>query len=486
MSATGTTIPLFIDGEERPSSNGATFPVVSPSSHATLYACANASEQDAAQAVAAASAAFPAWSKTKPAARRAILLKAADLMQAQASVLMEAIMQETGAHEGYATFDVHTATEHIRGAAGLLSGISGMVPVCQEDGRSAMVLKEPYGVILSIAPWNAPYILGTRSLVFPIAAGNTVILKGSELSPRCCYHLARIFKEAGLPAGVLNILYTTREDSPAITTQLIEAPAVRKISFTGSTTVGSIIAATAGRALKPCLLELGGKGNAIVLDDADVELAAMQCAVGAFLHAGQICMSTERIIVQRDIIERFRPALQHAAAGFAPADAPAMVLALEQGVARNKNLVENAVGCGAKVIHGDHTVGEIHPESGKASATRLRPIIVEGVTREMDMYSVESFGPSVSLIIVDTEDEAIRVANDSEYGLNSAVFTKDLARGLRVAKRMDTGSIHINSMSVHDEAALPHGGFKSSGWGKFNGEWGLNEFLRLKTITFQE
>ncbi|KAF7332267.1 Clathrin assembly protein [Mycena kentingensis (nom. inval.)] len=479
-----TTVPLLVNGREKVSSS--TFPVVSPISHKPLHASSCASSEDTALAIAAASAAFIEWKKTKPIARRNILLKAADLLIENTEILKDAMMQETGSGVPFAMFNVNTAAELIRDTAGRIGGIAGSIPTAQEDGTSALVLKEPYGVVLSIAPWNAPYILGTRSIIYPIAAGNTVVLKGSELSPRCFYHLGRIFTEAGLPPGVLNVIYTSREDSPAITTQLVDAPAIRKINFTGSTVVGSIIAAAAGRALKPCLMELGGKGAAVVLDDADIDLAAFQCTLGAFLHTGQICMSTERIIVQRSILETFRAALQKSVAGFSPVDAPAPVVAQALTVAKNKALIADAASKGAKVIVGDHTVDEPHPETGEASATRLRPIVVEGVTKDMDLYNTESFGPSVSLIIVDTEEDAIQVANDSEYGLNSAVFTKDLARGLRVAKRLDSGSIHINSMSVHDEAPLPHGGVKNSGWGRFNGNWGLDEFLRLKTITFKE
>ncbi|KAJ7102781.1 Aldehyde/histidinol dehydrogenase [Mycena epipterygia] len=478
------TVPFLINGEDKTSAS--TFPVESPVSHTTIWSCSSASSADADAAVSAASAAFPIWSKTKPAARRTILLKAADLLDERVDELKAAMHHETGALDFFGGFNVMTAAEFIRDAAGKCSAIVGSIPICQDEGTSALVLKEPYGVVLAMAPWNAPYILGVRSVLYPLAAGNTCVLKGSELSPRCFYHIGRAFTDAGLPAGALNIIYTTRQESPAIANQLIAAPAVKKINFTGSTGVGAIIAAAAGRALKPCLMELGGKAAAIVLDDADLELAAMQCTLGAFVHAGQICMSTERILVHADVIDKFRPALQKALRGFAPATEPAPVLVQGVAVARNKALVEDALGKGATLLHGDHTADEAHPETGAPSDTRLRPLVVEGVTPEMSMYTDESFGPSVSLIVVASEDEAVAIANDSDYGLNNAVFTKDLARGLRVARRLECGAVHINSMSVHDEANLPHGGAKGSGWGRFNGQWGIEEFLRFKTVTFKE
>jgi acyl-CoA reductase-like NAD-dependent aldehyde dehydrogenase len=271
-------------------------------------------------------------------------------------------------------------------------------------------------------------------VLFPLAAGNTCVLKGSELSPRCFHNIGRVFTDAGLPPGALNIIYSARADSPALTTQLINAPPIKKINFTGSTAIGSVIASLAGKALKPCLMELGGKAAAIVLDDADLEHAAMQCTLGAFVHAGQVCMSTERILVHAAVLDTFRPALQAAVARFAPPGGPACVLAQSAGVARNRALVEDAVGKGARLLHGD-------PAAEEAHATELRPMVVEGVTRDMKLYTEESFGPSVSVIAVKDEDEAVAIANESDYGLNSAIFTRDLARGLRVAKRLECGCV---------------------------------------------
>ncbi|KAJ7678760.1 salicylaldehyde dehydrogenase [Mycena rosella] len=451
------TIPLLINGQYKTSTT--TFPVESPVSHTTLWSCSSASSADVDAALAAASAAFPIWSKTKPAVRRTILLKAADLLEERAEELKDHMNQETGSVGPFADFNVSLAVEAIRDVAGRCSAIMGSIPTCQEEGTSALILKEPFGVVLGIAAWNAPYPLGIRACLFPIAAGNTCILKGSELSPRCFEHIGRLFTDAGLPAGV---------------------------NFTGSSAVGALIAAAAGRALKPCLMELGGKASAIVLDDADLELAAMQCTLGAFMHSGQICMSTERILVHAAVVDKFRPALQKAVAGFLPAGGPAPVLVQGPAVFRNRALVADALSKGATLLTGDPEADEPHPETGAPSATRLRPLVVDGVTPAMALYRDESFGPSVSIITVADDDEAVAIANDTEYGLSAAVFTKDLGRGLRVARRIESGAVHINSNSVHDEAMLPHGGAKSSGWGRFNAQWGIEEFLRIKTVTFQE
>ena len=305
-----------------------------------------------------------------------------------------------------------------------------------------------------------------------------MVFKASEVSPRSLGVVGTVFREAGLPDGVLNIIQHHPEDAATVTKALIEHPAVKKINFTGSTAVGRIIAKLAGENLKPVLLELGGKAPAIVLEDADLKLAAQACALGAFMHSGQICMSTERILVEKSISTKFADELKGAIEAIFPSSGEALVLVSSVGVKKNKALLADAKKKGAEVLYGDINAEE-------AQAERMRPVVVKGVKKGMDLYYNESFGPTVSFIEVENEQEAIKVANDTEYGLSSAVFTKDLARGLRIAKRIESGAVHINAMSVHDEPSLPHGGAKASGWGRF-GSGGLEEWVRTKTITFQK
>lgn len=278
-----------------------------------------------------------------------------------------------------------------------------------------------------------------RAALYPLAAGNTCILKGSELCPRTWWAIGSALSEAGLPAGVLNILVHRPEDAAQVTTALIEDPAIKKINFTGSTAVGRIIASTAGKNLKPVLLELGGKASAIVLEDANLQTAAVQCALGAFLHAGQICMSSERILVHKDIKPQFLEAFKGAVEGIFGGDNPAPILIAAPGVEKNKKLIANAVQNGAKIVQGDHEKDELHPETKEPSATRMRPIIVDGVNKNMELFHTESFGPSVSVIEISSDAEAIEIANDTEYGLSGAVFTENLARGLRIAKQIESG-----------------------------------------------
>ncbi|KFY94548.1 hypothetical protein V501_01902 [Pseudogymnoascus sp. VKM F-4519 (FW-2642)] len=442
------TVPAHINGLELPLSS--TFDVHSPSTSALLHRSSSATVADALSAVTAAQAAFPAWRDLPPGAKRDIFLKAASIFKSRAEELTKYMVDETGSDAGWAALNVNFVTDMLVDTAGRISSLKGDFPMTADPETSAIVYREPYGVILAIAPWNAPYILGIRAIALALAAGNTAILKAPELSPRCTWAISSCFHLAGLPPGVLNTFAHSTASAPAVTQALISDPRVRKINFTGSTAVGRIIAEAAGRALKPVLLELGGKAPAIVWSDCDVELAAAECAKGAFMNSGQICMSTERILVHKDIAGRFAERLGEKVREMFGVG----VLVSRAGVEKNARLVADAVGKGAEVV-----VGKIGEEGG----TRMAPIVVRGVTEAMELYSTESFGPSVSVIEVETEEEALRIANDTEYGLSAAVFTEDLRRGLRLARGIESGAVHINGMTVHDETALPHGGWKNSG-----------------------
>lgn len=283
-------------------------------------------------------------------------------------------------------------------------------------------------------------------------------LKASELSPGTHHFIGKIFKDAGFPPGVCNVIQHRREDAPGVVEQLIAHPATRKINFTGSTPVGSIIAKLAGQHLKPVLLELGGKAPQIVLEDADLEKAAQTAVIGAWAHVtplwecanwkqGQICMSTERIIVQRSVADKFREALLNAAKNLAGMSGPN---AMESTVTKVQSLVDDAIKKGAKLAFGENKL-----KSGKQ---HLNQMLVASVTPNMDIYHTETFGPVSTLIEVDTIEEAIQVANDTEYGLSASIFSKDLSKAIQIARRIESGAVHINGNTVHDENSLPHGG----------------------------
>ncbi|CAG7924480.1 unnamed protein product [Penicillium olsonii] len=469
-------IPLLINGESVTTPK--TFPIISPYTNTKIWESSSASPDDALRAVEAANAAFPSWSATKPTVRRDILLKAADLLEARLDTNASYMRQEMGADVGAsAGFVVPLAIRMLRDIAGRITSICGSVPVVETEGQSAIVYKEAMGVILGIVPWNAPYVFGIRSAACALAAGNTTILKSSELTPRCYWAIGQAFQDAGLPDGCLNVIHCAAEDAPAVVNAMVEHEAVRKVNFTGSTAVGRKIARTCGANLKPCLMELGGKNSSIVCEDADLGVAVQGVLAGAFLNSGQICMATDRILVHASIADAFTAALQGALGGAQASDPPTLVNVASK--ARVEALISGAVGAGAHFISGSDS-------NGASEGVRLAPAVLGGVREDMAVWQEESFASVAAVMPFDSEEEAIRLANSSGYGLSASVFTEDLRKGLRMAKRIQSGAVHINSMTIHDEPALPHGGVKNSGWGRFNTDEGLNEFLVSKSVTWMD
>ncbi|KAJ5591900.1 uncharacterized protein N7459_002269 [Penicillium hispanicum] len=475
-----TSVPLLINGkEEFPSS---TFDVISPYTNKPCWRAAAATPHDAIRAIEAADAAFPAWSQTKPAVRRDILLKAADLLEERQETHAEYMRTEMGADVGASQgFVVPLAIRMLREIASRATSICGSVPVVETEGQSAMVFKEPMGVILGIVPWNAPYVFGIRSAACALAAGNTTILKSSELAPCCYWAIGRAFEDAGLPAGCLNIISCHPLDASEVVNAMIEHPAVRKINFTGSTAVGRKVASSCGQNLKPCLMELGGKNSSIVCADADMQTAVQGVLAGAFLNSGQICMATDRILVHSSIAFAFVDALRKALTAGVDASALPPTLINTGSKMRVDALIMNAVTEGAHFISG--SVDMTYPAD---SGVHMAPTIIGGVREGMPLWQEEAFAPVAACMVFETEDEAIRLANGSGYGLSASVFTEDLRRGLAMAKRIQSGAVHINSMTIHDEPVLPHGGVKNSGWGRFNAAEGMNEFLVAKSVTWMD
>lgn len=467
------TVPFIINGEERFAKD--TFEVTAPATGEIVHLCGVATESEASAAVEAAAAAGPAWRDATPSFRRDTLLKAAEVMDKRRPELEQYLVDETGQPHSWAVFNLNVTVDMIKDTAGRIGTLAGSVPQPADPGTSAMIWREPYGVVLAITPWNAPYILGTRAFLFPIAVGCTVVLKGSEFAPRIMHALTSVFHEAGLPKGVLNFISTNPANARAVTEALIANPLVKKVNFTGSTAVGRIIGKLAGQHLKPVVLELGGKAPAIIWEDANLDLAAECCSLGAFLNSGQVCMSTERIIVHKKVSEAFQTKFKDAVSNMWP---EALVHINPQAVEKNRRLVQDAAVKGASILNGDINTDE-------SWTTRMKPTVIAHVTPEMDIYKQESFGTTVSILEVDSEEEALRIANDTEYGLAAAVFTEDLRLGFRFAKNIETGAVHVNNMTIHDEAVLPHGGAKASGHGRFNASAGLDEYLRTKTVTWR-
>ncbi|WP_439573523.1 aldehyde dehydrogenase [Phreatobacter sp.] len=472
-------VNLMIDSREIGAADGRTFDRLDPLTGAVATRAAAATVADAVAAVDAAQAAFPAWSETGPNERRAKLNAAADLMAARAGEFADAMMAETGSTKGWGMFNVMLAAGMLREAAAMTTQITGDVIPTDKPHNLALAMRQPVGVILGIAPWNAPVILGVRAIAMPLACGNTVVLKASEQCPATHQLIGTVMRDAGFPPGVVNVVTNAPADAGKLVETLIAHRAVKRVNFTGSTRVGRIIAETAARYLKPALLELGGKAPLVILDDADLDEAVNAAAFGAFMNQGQICMSTERIVVQETIADAFVEKFAAKARALPHGDPRSGNVVLGSIVSRDaavrvKGLVDEATQKGAVLASGGSLDGTIMPAT-----------ILDKVTPAMRIYGEESFGPVVTIVRVKDEEEAIRIANDTEYGLSAAVFSRDIPRALRVARRIESGICHINAPTVHDEPQMPFGGVKASGYGRFGGKAGIDAFTELRWITIQ-
>lgn len=472
-------ISLLIGGEHRAASNGATFNRLNPLDGTVATAAPAATVVDAKAAVDAAAKAFPAWAATSPGERRTLLIKAAHALEAKTADFSAVMAAETGASGLWAGFNVHLAADMLIEAAALTTQINGQVIPSNVSGSLAMAVRQPAGVVLGMAPWNAPVILAVRAIAVPLACGNTVVLKGSELCPATHGLIIQALQEAGLPKGVVNFVTNAPADAAEVVEAMVAHPAVRRINFTGSTHVGRIIAGMCAKYLKQSVLELGGKAPLLVLDDADIDAAVSGAIFGAFANSGQICMSTERIVVDNKVADEFVAKFAARAASLPlgdPRKGPVVLgsVVSMSTVERCNALIDDAIAKGAKLVCG-----------GKAENTLMPATIIDFVTPEMRIYNEETFGPVKAIVRIDGEDAAVACANDNPFGLSAAVFTRDVARGWRVAQRIESGICHVNGPTVHDEAQMPFGGVKGSGWGRFGGQAGIEAFTELRWITIQ-
>lgn len=479
LESSMNAINLLIGGKSRPATGHAAYQCRNPISGEVASTVSAATVEDAIRAADAAAAAFPAWSALGPSERRARLNKAADILASRAEEFTQLMMAEVGATAGWAGFNVMLAASMLREAAAMTTQISGEVIPTDKPDNLAMAFRQPVGVVLGIAPWNAPVILGVRAVAMPLACGNTVVLKASEMSPGVHHLIGTCLSEAGLGDGVVNVVTNAPQDAQVIVEALIGHTAVRRINFTGSTRVGRIIAQMAAKHLKRVLLELGGKAPLVILDDADLDEAVNAAAFGAFMNQGQICMSTERIVIDEKVADAFIEKFVAKAKSLPCGDPRKGNVVLgslvgELPAQRVNSLIGDAIAKGAVIAAG-----------GVAPGTILPATIVDRVTPAMRIYGEETFGPIVTVVRVSGVEEAVRVANDTEYGLAAAVFGRDIARALGVAKRIDSGICHINAPTVHDEPQMPFGGTKASGYGRFGGKAAIDEFTELRWITIQ-
>ncbi|MFF0727026.1 aldehyde dehydrogenase family protein [Streptomyces sp. NPDC004134] len=470
---------LRIGGRDVPAASERTTEDFDPYTGEVCATVAAAGADDVARAVGAAEAAFADWAATGPAARRRVFRRAADLLESRADEAVALMAREVGATGPWARFNVGLAAEFLRETAAAMSRPHGEVLATNEEGALSLALREPLGVVAAFAPWNAPLILGTRAVAAALGAGNTVVLKASEQAPLCGgLFVGEVLCEAGFPDGAVNVLTNDPEDAAAVGSALIADERVRAVNFTGSTETGRTVGALAARHLKPALLELGGKNAIVVLADADVDHAVDAAAFGAFHNSGQICMSGDRILVHASLAAEFTEKLAAKAAGLPAGDPrdPGTVLGplISPAAARRvAALVADAVARGATVRAG-----------GGAPAGALYPAtVLTGVPQEAALYEEEAFGPVVSVAAFADDDEAVALANATNRGLTCGILTENGTHGLRVARRIRTGIVHVGDQSIADEPTAPFGGVGASGFGRFGGRWGLEAFSNTRWVT---
>jgi acyl-CoA reductase-like NAD-dependent aldehyde dehydrogenase len=470
---------LYINGEWVAPKNKAEFPVYNPANGEVWTSVADAGRSEARSAIAAAKEAQPAWAAMPHSQRARLLSKAGDILERRQKEFQEALVDEGGAWIGKTMFETGYSAGVYRAAAAAAYQVNGEV-LPSEHGKLSLVLREPLGVVSVISPWNFPLILSSRGFAVGLAVGNTIVLKPSEETPVSGGLLiAEVLEEAGFPKGVFNVVTCSRENVEEVGDELIANPAVRGISFTGSTAVGRQVAAKAGSLLKKCCVELGGKDALIVLDDADIERAVNAATFGAFMHQGQICMSVERVIVHRAVVEEFTEHFVANARKLKVGNPREMANCIgpiinKKQLDKIRDHVDDAVARGAKVLCG-----------GRSDGPYFQPTVLTNVSPDMKVFREETFGPVAPIITADSVDHAVELANDSEYGLSAGIMTRNEERGLDIARRLRTGMAHVNDSPVNDEPHVPFGGVGASGLGRHGGRLGIDQFTELRWITLE-
>jgi acyl-CoA reductase-like NAD-dependent aldehyde dehydrogenase len=467
---------LFIDGEWVPSSTNTVLDDINPATGEVYARVHQASAADLERAIAAAYRAKDSWGSTLANQRETILLKAADILEQRIPEVAEVLMDEAGSVFGKAMFEASFVVNLLRSAAGECRRIVGETIPSDSPGVFSMSVRRPLGVIAGIAPFNFPFLLATKKVALALAAGNTFVLKPATYTPVTALKIAEIFEAAGLPKGVLNVVPV---QGSVLGNTFVADPRIRMVTFTGSTEVGKQLAAEAGKHLKRITLEMGGKSPLIVLRDADLDYAARAAAFGIFLHQGQVCMANSRLIVEAPVFDAFCDKLVAKAKTYQvgnPRDPHTVigpVIDRKQCGVLDRH-VQDAVAHGARLLMG-----------GKNEGSFYQPTILAGVTQQMLVFREESFGPVVSVIRAADSEEALKLANDSCFGLSAAVITNDLQKAFDLSLRLESGMVHVNDCTLMDEPHVPFGGVKDSGFGREGGHYSMDEMTELKWITVQ-
>ncbi|GAA4213404.1 NAD-dependent succinate-semialdehyde dehydrogenase [Actinocatenispora rupis] len=467
---------LFVGGRWRDASGGRTFPVTDPATGAELCAVADATPEDGMAALDAAAAAQDGWARTAPRERGEILRRAYQMLVDRTDELALLMTLEMGKPLAEAAGEIAYAAEFFRWFAEEAVRIDGGYASAPNGAARMLVLKVPVGPAVLVTPWNFPMAMGTRKIGPAVAAGCTMVLKPAEQTPLCSLALAQILADAGLPDGVLNVVTTS--DPGGVVGPLLADGRVRKLSFTGSTEVGRHLLGQAAQHVVRTSLELGGNAPFLVFDDADLDAAVDGAMLAKTRNGGEACTAANRLYVQRgvlaDFTERFTARMAALRPGRGTDDGVTLGPLIDaDAVAKVTRLVDDAVRRGARVVTGGTAPGgpgHFYP-----------PTVLADVPADAEILRTEIFGPVAPIVAFDTEDEAVRLANDTEHGLVSYVYTTDLGRGVRLSERLDTGMIGLNQGLVSNPAA-PFGGVKQSGLGREGGRVGIEEFLETRYV----
>ncbi|MFR9789939.1 aldehyde dehydrogenase family protein [Streptomyces sp. MB22_4] len=467
----------YIDGEWRPGSGSWDVIDFNPYDDEKLASITVATVDEVDQAYQAAARAQKAWADTNPYARRTIFERALRLVEDREQEIADLIVAELGGTRVKAGFELHLAKEFLRESIHLALRPEGRILPSPGEGKENRVYRVPVGVVGVISPFNFPFLLSLKSVAPALALGNGVVLKPHQNTPIAGGTLiAKLFEEAGLPGGLLNVVVT---DIAEIGDAFIEHPIPKVISFTGSDQVGRHVATVCAANFKRSVLELGGNSALVVLDDADLDYAVDAAVFSRFVHQGQVCMAANRVLVDRSVAqeftEKFVAKVRTLKVGD-PRDPETVIGPVINSTQANavSGVVEQALAEGATaLVHGGTTNNLVEPS------------VLTGVPADSPLLHQEVFGPVVFLVPFDGEEEAVRIVNDTPYGLSGAVHTGDIERGVAFAQRIDTGMFHVNDGTVHDEPIVPFGGEKHSGVGRLNGETTMEAFTTVKWISVQ-
>lgn len=451
--------------------------VVNPANGKAVAKVYMSTPKEMTQAIDAAETAKESWGHTSPAEREIVLIRAADILEAKRGEIVDVLIDEAGSTFGKAQFEVSFVVNMIRASSGEARRIFGQVIPSDVPGLLSFAIRRPLGVIGGISPFNFPLILSTKKVCMALAAGNTFILKPSEETSLVGLKIAEVFHEAGLPPGVLNVV---PGDGPTLGEAMVRDPRVKLISFTGSTAVGRQLAVQCATHGKKITLEMGGKSPLIILKDADMDYAVDSACFGIFIHQGQICMAGSRIIVEAPIydafLEKFVTKVKTLKVGD-PRDPHTIIGPLIRGSQCEfiDKRIKSSVAAGARVLTGGGYKGHF-----------FEPTVIADARPGMEVFTDELFGPVASVIKAKDADDALHLANNTRYGLSSAILTNDLQLAMKFALKLEAGMVHINSSTIHDEPHIPFGGMKDSGVSREGGRWSMDEMTELKWITIQQ